>query len=107
MANIIPTADWTTTGCVDQQTGVATLACIPIVLQNLINFMALFAGIVCVFLIVFAGYKFVMSEGDPEKIASARKTLTYAIGGFIFVLLSFVILNIIANFTVVDRLAPK
>ena len=48
-----------------------------------------------------------MSEGDPEKIATARKTLTYAIFGFVFILLSFVILNAIAKFTGVEQLAPK
>ena len=85
---------------------VATLACIPLVLQNIINFMIIFAGIICVFLIIFAGFKFVTSEGDPEKIATARKTLFYAIGGFLLVLLSFVILTALSEFTGVTRLAP-
>lgn len=103
MATIIPTSEWGS--CV--KGGVATLDCVPIVLQNIINFMVLFAGIVCVFLIVFSGYKFIMSEGDPEKVASARKTLTYAIAGFLFVLASFWLLNLIAVFTGVNRLAPQ
>ena len=86
--------------------GVATLACVPIVLQNIINFLILFAGVICVFLIIVAGYKFVTSEGDPEKTSSARKTLTYAIGGFLLVIASFVILNFVADFTGVDQIAP-
>lgn len=98
-------SDWKS--CLQPGTDVATLACIPVVLQNVINFLIIFAGIICVFFIVWAGYKFVMSEGDPEKVASARKTLTYAIAGFIFVLGSFLILNLIANFTGVTRLSPK
>lgn len=102
-ASIIPTTDW---GSCVNAAGVATLDCIPIVLQNIINFLVLFAGVVCVFLIVFAGFKFVTSEGDPEKVAASRKTMLYALGGFIFVLLSFVILNFISKFTGVDRIAP-
>ena len=107
--NIIPTTDWKNIpGCLSgPNNDIATLACIPGVIQNVISFLVLFAGAVCVFLIIVAGYKFVMSEGDPEKIASARKTLTYAIGGFLFVTLSFVILNIIASFTGAPLLAPK
>ena len=89
------------------QKGVATLACIPIVLQNIINVLVVVAGIVAVFLVIFSGYRFVMSEGDPEKIAVARKTLTYAIFGLVFILLSFVILNAIAKFTGVEQLAPR
>lgn len=87
--------------------GVATLACIPIVLQNIINSLIVIAGIVAVFFIVFAGYKFAMSEGDTEKITSARKTLIYAIVGLVFIFLSFVIINVIAKFTGVEQLAPK
>lgn len=103
---MIPTLDWKASGCVSSE-GVATLACIPIVVQNIVNFLVLFAGIVAVFLIVWAGYKFVMSEGDPEKITSARKTLTYAIFGFVFVLMSFLLLNVIAQFTGVEQIAPR
>ena len=34
-------------------------------------------------MIVFAGFKYVISIGDPQKIASARKTITYSIVGLI------------------------
>lgn len=101
---MIPVADWG--NCVSQE-GVATLACLPIVLQNIINALVVIAGLVSVFMIIYSGYKFVMSEGDPEKISSARKTLIYAIAGLIFVLLSFVFLNVIAKFTGVEQLAPQ
>ena len=93
MPNIFQTSDWST--CIEPGTDVATLRCIPIVAQNIINFLALFAGIVCVFLIIYTGFKLVTSEGDPEKISSARKTLFYALGGFGLILASFVLLNII------------
>lgn len=96
--------DWGS--CVSSE-GVATLSCIPVVIQNVINGLIVLAGIVAVFMVVAAGYKFIRSEGDPEKIASARKTLTYAIGGLIFVFLSFFFLNAIAKFTGVEQLAPK
>lgn len=99
---MIPTSEWG--ACVVG--GVATLACIPVVLQNIINFLIVFSGLICVFLIVYSGFKFITSDGDPEKISSARKTLFYAIGGFIFVLASFLILNVLAEFTGVSRIAP-
>ena len=97
-------SDWGS--CVSPE-GVATLDCIPVVVQNVINALIVIAGIVAVFMIVYAGYKFVMSEGDPEKISSARKTLIYAIAGLIFIFLSFVFLNVIAKFTGVNFVAPK
>ena len=97
--------DWGS--CIDAVTQVATLNCIPIVLNNIIYALVVLAGTVCVFLIIYSGYKFVSSEGDPEKIGSARKTLFYAIGGFVFVLASFLLLSIIGNFTGVKQLIPK
>ncbi|HVZ12811.1 MAG TPA: pilin [Patescibacteria group bacterium] len=87
--------------------GVATLACIPVVIQNVINFLVMFAGIVCVFLIVYAGIRLVMSEGDPEKISTARKTLIYAIFGLVIVIMSFFILGLVSGLTGVSRIAPK
>ncbi|MEK6847172.1 MAG: pilin [Nanoarchaeota archaeon] len=96
---------WEDTGCIKD--GVATLDCIPVVVQNVINALVVIAGIVAVAMIIYAGYKFVMSEGDSEKISSARKTLIYAIVGLIFIFLSFVFLNVIAKFTGVESLAPK
>jgi hypothetical protein len=101
---MIPTTAWG--NCVSPE-GVATLRCIPVVLGNIINFLVLFAGIVCVFLIIYSGYKFITSEGDPERISMARKTLFYALGGFLFVLLSFFFLNIVAQFTGVQQIAPR
>ncbi|OGH19093.1 MAG: hypothetical protein A2868_00225 [Candidatus Levybacteria bacterium RIFCSPHIGHO2_01_FULL_40_15b] len=98
-------SDWKSSGCVKDD--VATLECIPVVVQNVINALVVVAGIVAVFMIIWAGYKFVMSEGDSEKISSARKTLIYAIVGLIFIFLSFFFLNVIAEFTGVSQLAPK
>lgn len=89
------------------QAEVATLACIPVVIQNIVNSLVILAGVVFVFLIIISGYKFVMSEGDPEKVASARKTFIYALVGFIFILLSFVFLNIIGELTGVERISPQ
>ena len=94
---------------VDEKTKaeVATLACIPVVIQNIVNSLVILAGVVFVFLIIVSGYKFVMSEGDPEKVASARKTFIYALVGFIFILLSFLFLNVIGELTGVDRISPQ
>lgn len=78
---------------------VATIDCVPIILQNVINFLIGFAGILSMLLIVWAGIRFVMSEGDKEKIVNARKTLTYALLGLLLVALAFVILNFIFAFT--------
>lgn len=81
---------------------VATLDCIPAVFQNIILGAFLFAGIVAVILIIYSGIRFITSGGDPKQVEGARKTMTYAIIGFIVILLSFAILNLISTVTGVN-----
>lgn len=81
------------------QGGVATLDCLPAVLQNVIFAAFIFAGIIAVILIIFSGIKFITSGGDPKQVEGARKTMTYAIIGFVLILLSFAILNLISHIT--------
>jgi type IV secretory pathway VirB2 component (pilin) len=81
---------------------VATLDCIPAVVQNVIYAAFLFAGIVAVILIIYSGIKFIFSGGDPKQVEGARKTLTYAIIGFVVILFSVFILNLISTVTGVE-----
>lgn len=83
--------------------GVAKLSCIWIVLQNIINASLVLAGVIAVFLIVYSGIQYITSGGDKEKVDHARKRLTYAIIGLIFIFMSFMIINFIATFTGVEK----
>lgn len=76
--------------CVEN--GVATLRCIPVLFNNVIRGALSFVGITALFFIVYAGFSFVNSGGDPKKVQGARQIMTYAIIGLIIVLLSFAIL---------------
>jgi hypothetical protein len=89
--------DWG--GCVDPDTKVATLKCIPVVFGNLISAALEFVGTVAVFLIVYAGITFVRSGGDPKQVAAAQKIVTYAIIGLVVVLSSFAIIYFISYTT--------
>jgi len=87
------TSDWGS--CVVN--GVATLGCVWIVLQNLINALIALSGVVALFFIIWSGISMITSQGDQEKLASAKKTLTFAIIGLVFILLSFVLFNFILS----------
>ena len=88
--------DWG--GCVTAE-GVATLSCIFPLFQNAVNAALIFAGVVALFFILFAGVKFITSGGDAKQVDGARQTLTYAIIGLVIILLSFFVINIIARTT--------
>ncbi len=84
---------------------VATLACIPIIIKNVVTAALVFAGVIAVALIIFAGAKYITSKGDQAKIDSAKKTLTYAFVGLAIIFLSFFIVTFISQITGVSQIA--
>jgi cytochrome c biogenesis factor len=62
-----------------------------------INFFVLFSALVAVVLIVAAGYGFMTSAGDPEKIKKAQQTLTAAIVGMIIVFMARMIVGFVLD----------
>jgi len=53
------------------------------------------AGGIAVVLIIISGYRLMASQGNPEQVQGAREMLTSAIVGLLFIIFSFVILQII------------
>ena len=53
------------------------------------------AGIGAILLLLLGAYKIILSRGDKEKLHEARDTITSAILGLVFIILSLVILQII------------
>jgi len=62
-----------------------------------INFFILFSALVAVVLIVVAGYGFMTSAGDPEKVKKAQGTLTAAIVGMIIVFMARMIVGFVLD----------
>lgn len=76
-----------------------SLKCLPFFVGNITDSALILAGVLAVFFVSFAGIKFLTSGGDPQKVESAKKTLTFAIVGLLIILLSFTILKIVARVT--------
>lgn len=54
------------------------------------------AGVITLALIIFSGYRLMISQGNPEQVKNARDQLTAAIIGLLFIIFSFVILQVIS-----------
>jgi hypothetical protein len=56
-------------------------------------------GLVFFILFIVGGFSYITAGGDERKVESAKKTLTYAIAGLVFMALAYLILKLISSFT--------
>ena len=58
-------------------------------LTSLLNTAYMGAGILCVIVIIIAGYFYVTSSGDPSSTKRAREAIIGAVTGLIIILMAF------------------
>jgi hypothetical protein len=83
--------------------GIATLACIEVIVKNLFNIAFRLLGIAAFIMLIVGGFQFLTAGGDPKKTQAASSTLTYAIFGLVIVIAAWFILLLIGKFTGLDE----
>jgi len=78
---------------------VATIQDFNVVFQNIAQIIVYFAGLVFFIMFIRGGFSYLTSGGDPKKTAKATSTLTLAVIGLVGVIISFLIITFIGNFT--------
>lgn len=68
-----------------------------LIVARLIHTALGFVGIILLLMILSAGFAFMVSGGDEDKISSAKKTLFNAIFGVIIILSANSIVNFVLN----------
>lgn len=68
------------------------------IIQVSITLIFIIATIAALFVIVFAGIRWIVSGGDKEKLQGARNMITYALVGLVVIFLSYFIINVIGDF---------
>ncbi len=66
------------------------------IISKTLGFILPMAGIVLLFVLISGGYDYMMSQGNAEKIKSARAKITSGIIGFILLIVSFLMVRLIA-----------
>lgn len=80
-----------------QGTGLSNSQDIRIIIAKIIRVVLGLLGIIAVGIIMYAGWLWMTSEGNEEKVTQAKKTLTNAVIGLIIILASFAIASFILN----------
>ena len=88
---------WVESGCVVND--IATLACLEIIIKNLLNIAVRLAGIAAFVMLIVGGFQYLTAGGDSKKTQAASNTLTYAILGLVVVIGAWFILLFIEKFT--------
>ncbi len=68
--------------------------CFNTIMQGIVQWLFVFAIILCLAYLIWGGIDWTMSYGDKTKIQKARLKLVYAIIGLFIVFLSFFIINL-------------
>ena len=70
---------------------------IRVVIANIVRYLLTFVGLIAVIFILWAGYLWMVSGGDPTKVGQAKKTLINATIGLAIVILAFAIVTFMIN----------
>jgi len=66
--------------------------------DKILGYLFPIAGLICLIFIIQGGYMWIISAGDPARVKQAQGTLTWAVLGFIFVMVIFTVLNAVLKF---------
>jgi hypothetical protein len=56
------------------------------IIEKVINLLAYVIGAIAVFMVIFGGFKYLMSGGDSGKVTEAKNTILYALLGLAVVI---------------------
>jgi Type IV secretion system pilin len=66
-----------------------------IIVMNVVQWLILAGGYISLYFIIWSGFKFIIAEGDPEKIKTARQTITNSVIGLVIVLVAVAVVRTI------------
>lgn len=66
-------------------------------IKLIVNFLLSWAWLISILFIVVAGIQMVMAGGNQETLTKAKTSLSHAIVGFIIILCSFVLINLVVG----------
>lgn len=81
---------------------IATIQGLECLFQNILQVLVPIAGIAFFAMFLVGGFKYITSAGDPKKASAATHTITMSFIGIIGVIVSWLILLFIQNFTGVN-----
>ena len=67
------------------------------VLRAVVNIISIIVGVAAIIMVVWSGFKYVTSNGDANRIGSAKNTLIYALVGLAIAALAQFLVHFVLN----------
>src|SRR3990167_8790533 len=77
----------------------ATFRDLNFLFRNILQSVIVIGGFAAFVMLIFGGFRYLTAQGDPKSISAARGMITWAIVGLAFLILSWLIIRFIADFT--------
>jgi len=87
----------TTSKCEVKDKDLNSKTVFPLIILGAIDIALWLAGLLAVFMILWGGYKFILSDGNPDQIAGARKTILNAVIGLVIAIFAAQVVKFIAS----------
>lgn len=66
-------------------------------LGTILNAFSVIAGVATIIMVIYAGFRYIVSGGEEKGVMGAKKTMIYAIVGVVLVILAQTIVNFVLN----------
>jgi len=96
--------DWSGVCVDDANADVATIQGFQCLIAELLSNFLTLVGIVSFLMFIFSGIRILLSGGNAQAVEKSKNSITFAVVGLIVAVSSFVILNLISEFTGVKNI---
>ncbi|OGK19583.1 hypothetical protein A2866_01205 [Candidatus Roizmanbacteria bacterium RIFCSPHIGHO2_01_FULL_39_8] len=86
------------TQCIDGPlpTGAGGINTLSDMVNRIVQFLIPLAAVVLLLVFILAGYNYMTSQGNPEKVKSAQAKLTTGLIGFFLLMLAYVLVKVLS-----------
>ncbi len=87
-----------TTQGFDRPGGLSTQTSFVVLVGTILNWFLGFVGTLAFLMFVWAGFSYMLSRGQGEKVKKAKTIMTYAVTGIVIILLAYAAVTTITNY---------
>jgi len=69
------------------------------VFQSVLSVVAVVGGFLAFAALIYGGFRYIVAQGDPKQISAARSTITWAILGLSLIIVAWLLLLFVEQFT--------